>query len=212
MYSPSNNKSKAQLTITQSLLANSKAFDERLGPNHPDSIAAAEKLSDHLLDIWENETAEPYLKRVCDYYIESKGINEPATLARLFQMAELQSDLEHDSEASRLYLLVLEGRMKVLGQEHPDTLESLVEYAEQLIYQEQFEQAAALYVRAVESAQKVFGPEDQKTREYQSGLAICRTMSGKKSDEPAPERKKGCASYTAMVVFTVLYFGYSVYS
>ena len=207
MYSPSNDKSKAEFPTTQALLAKSKALDERLGPKHPDSIATVEKLAEHLLDIWEDETAEPYFQRVCDYYIESKGAEDSDTLARLFRMAELQSDLEHESEASRLYLLVLEGRMKVLGQEHPDTLESLVEYAELLIYQEQFDQAETLYVRAIESAQKVFGAEDKKTREYQSGLAICRKISGKKTDE-TPEPKKGCGSSTALIAFVLLCASY----
>ena len=144
---------------------------EKLGPEHPDTLAAMHNLalSNESLGLYEK--AEKQLKHVVEVKERVLGNEHPLFLVSANSLAKVQIRMGKCEEAEKRSARILEISRRCLGIESITTLTALQYLSEVLVQQSKLKEAESEIVPAIPIFEKVFGPSHEKTLNCRIGLA-----------------------------------------
>ena len=96
--------------------------EQKLGPDHPDTLATRHNLASLYMDMGRREEAETLLKEVLAKREQKLGPDHPSTLATRGMLGFLFAQIGRSQEAGLLLEEVLAGQEQKLGHDHPHTL------------------------------------------------------------------------------------------
>ena len=154
-------------------------LEKVLGPRHPATASALNKLAVLLEDRGRYKDAEPLYKRSLAIREKALGPEHPDTATSLNNLASLYISQSRYLEAEPLIRRSLAIREKALGAEHPDTANNLNKLA--FLYQDQgrYEDAEPLYKRSLAIREKALGREHPDTASSLDNLASLYRAEGR---------------------------------
>jgi tetratricopeptide (TPR) repeat protein len=148
-----------------------EGYEEKLGPEHPDTLSTVQNLAVVYQDLGRYEEAEQLCHRALEGREEKLGPMHPATLSTIQSLAAVCRDRGRYEDAELLCHRALEGREETLGPQHPDTLNTVQNLATVYRDQGQYEKAEQLYHRALEGREGKLGPKHPDTLSTVQNLA-----------------------------------------
>ncbi len=146
---------QAELLLEQALAVR----QQRLGPAHPDTLAANDSLAELRWRQGRYAEAEALVRPALEALRDSRGPDHPDTLGALNNLAALLWQQERYDQAEPLYLEALEARRRVLGNDHPETLGTINNLAVLYKVTGRYELAEPLYLEDVAGSRRVLGPD-----------------------------------------------------
>jgi tetratricopeptide (TPR) repeat protein len=169
-------------------LAFSQAADDRasrLGPDHPDTLAARDKRARARRFRNELAEAEREHREVIEAQQRTLGENDPATLTSRDNLARVLRALGRLSAAEEEERAVLVARTRILGADNPDTLTSRNGLARILHALGQLELAESEFHAVVEARTRILGPDHRDTLTSRNDLAAVLAGSGRTAEAKA---------------------------
>ena len=105
---------------------------DRLGEDHPDTLAAMHNLASVFDDTEEYKKAQSLYESCLEKKRDALGNNHPSTLQSMNNLAVLYDKTGQDDRAQSLYDECLERQKTVLGDRNPVTLRTMHNLASQL--------------------------------------------------------------------------------
>ncbi len=151
----------------------------KLGPDHPDTLAALNNLALAYKAVGRLPEAIALFERVRDAAIAKLGPDHPNTLTTLNNLAETYRSAGKLPEAIALFERVRDGMIAKLGPDHPDTLTALNNLA--LAYQDvgKLPEAIALNERVRDARIAKLGPDHPDALTSLHNLATAYQAAGK---------------------------------
>jgi non-specific serine/threonine protein kinase/serine/threonine-protein kinase len=148
----------------------------QLGPDHAESLAAANELANLYWYLDRYEAAEPLYHDVISRRSRVLGEEHPDTLKTSFDLASLYARQKRWPEAEQLQRRILDLQKRVLGPDHPDTLSSLNNLAGYLHGQQRYAESAAMGEELVAARTRVLGRDHPSTLLSLANLAVSFEM------------------------------------
>ncbi|MDQ0605406.1 tetratricopeptide (TPR) repeat protein [Streptomyces canus] len=145
---------------------------QELGPDHYDTLAAANDLARAYDDTQEHERARALDEDILARRRRLHGDDHPHTLASADNLAIRLTALGRDEEALALREEALAGRRRVLGGDHPDTLRTAFNLAISLAGVGRVGEALALEEETLAGQRRVLGVDHPSTLSTANNLAI----------------------------------------
>lgn len=145
--------------------------EQRLGPEHPDTLSWMNDLADALLALGRLEEAELQYRQALEVRDRALGAEHPDTLISNISLAAALIERGRLADAEPLLRRSVAVSERVLGPEHPHTLTSVNNLAVVLEERGRQREAETLYRRAAEARERVLGPEHPDTLGSVSNLA-----------------------------------------
>jgi serine/threonine protein kinase/Tfp pilus assembly protein PilF len=136
---------------------------EKLGDDHPDTLASINTMGVLLQAQGKSSEAEPYFREALEGYRRGLGDDHPDTLASINNMGALLRAQGKLTEAEPYYREALEGNRRVLGDDHPDTLASINNMGVLLQAQGKSSEAEPYFREALEGYRRVLGDDHRNT-------------------------------------------------
>jgi serine/threonine protein kinase len=154
----------------------------KLGPDHPDTLAALNILAVAYLAAGKTAEAIALNERVRDAQVKKLGPDHPDTLAALNILAVAYLAAGKTTEAIALFEQVHDARVKKLGADHPDTLTTLYNLAVAYLATQKTTEAVAVFERVRDAQVKDLGPNHPDTLITLSKLADAYRVAGKTAE------------------------------
>ncbi|WP_424215176.1 protein kinase domain-containing protein [Streptomyces sp. BI20] len=156
------------------------ARNDRLGPEHPDTLAARHEIGHCLGLLGRRQEALALHREVVDARVRALGPDHPDTLLSRHSLACALGRLDRHAEAYAAALAAAEARARVLGADHPDTLLSRYENAWTLGCLDRWEEALIEYRTVADGRARALGPDhaDTLAARYEVGIALGRLGRG----------------------------------
>lgn len=156
---------------------------ERLGTDHPDTLASLNSLVIVLAQQGNNAEAASAFEEVVERQTRVLGAEHPDTLASRANLASMWAQMDLPHEAERAFRSVLEAATRVLGPDHPEVLAVRHKLASLLLAQGRHREAEADLHELVRDLDRVAGPRHSETLSAQRKLweaqAVRRSSSGR---------------------------------
>ncbi|WP_432560669.1 tetratricopeptide repeat protein [Granulicoccus sp. GXG6511] len=168
---------------------------DRLGPDHPDTLASRNNLAYAYQAAGNLGEAIPLYTRTLADRERVLGPDHPDTLASRNNLAYAYQAAGNLGEAIPLYTRTLADRERVLGPDHPDTLASRNNLAGAYESAGNLGEAIPLYTRTLADRERVLGPDHPDTLTSRNNLAGAYESAGNLGEatsdlvrlgEPAP--------------------------
>jgi tetratricopeptide (TPR) repeat protein len=143
----------------------------RLGPDHPDLLAALYQAGDMQCGVGNLELAEQMLRHALTGQERVLGRDHPDTLTTAQALGITLTRLDRPAEAQALHEDVSERRTRAFGAAHEDTLISRGNAADALRSAGRFEEAADLYRAVLRDTVSAFGTGSRKAAISRNNLA-----------------------------------------
>ena len=146
-------------------------FQEKLGPEHHDTLRSLNNLATLLYFKGDRANAEQLFLQVLEARKRILGDEHPDTLKSLHSLSTLLQAKGALGEAEKLYRQVIDGQKRTLGEEHPSTLASLNNLANLLFSKDDLAIAEKLYRQAIDAQKRTLGEEHPNTLASRSNFA-----------------------------------------
>ena len=164
---------------------------QALGPRHPVTLDASQRLGVTLADLPEPAGGEgvALLREVIEADRQALGAEAEQTLGARLDLADALSHQGRFAEAGPLRAGVLEIFLRGLGVDHPKTVALLINTAADLNVQGKFAEAEPLHLQALEASRRVYGPEHPATLEIMLNLGVARSAQHRHAEAEQIERE-----------------------
>jgi tetratricopeptide (TPR) repeat protein len=169
-----------------------EAKEALLGPDHLDTLLAAEALSMALLasyDRGDDKESEELARRALAGKKRVMSDNDPKVLTSLLNVGLCLREQSKDSEAEAFLQQATVLNQQVHGEMHPETATALVNLGHLYRENERYEEALQYIHRATRIAERVYGAEHYETIIMQLHVSTVLNKS-KKSEEAEPILRK----------------------
>ncbi len=166
----------------EGILAVEEAYQyalEKLGEEHPSTVASMNNLGVLLERQGRYEEAEPLFKETLRLDEKVLGEQHPDTLDSMDNLAELYSRQGRYKEMEPLYKEALRRREEALGEQHPDTLGSIDNLAELYSRQGRYKEVEPLYKEALRRREEALGEQHPDTLGSIGNLAGLYSIQGR---------------------------------
>ena len=153
-----------------------------LGPDHPDTLTARDRLAAAYHAAGRVEEALPLYERTLADRERVLGPNHPATLASRDNVAAAYQGVGRAEEAIPLHEQALAARERILGPEHPDTVASRDSLATAYRDVGRAEEAIPLHEQALAARERVLGPGHPDTLASRDNLAVACWAAGRAAE------------------------------
>jgi eukaryotic-like serine/threonine-protein kinase len=160
-----------------------------LGPEHPETLASMDRVSENLEREGHYPEAESLARETLEIRRRTIGAEHADTIASMHTLAAITLSEGHFAESERLNRDALQIDRRVFGAEHPLTLTTMTYLARALSEQRKFPEAEKLLREALEAEQRVLGPEHTKTLAVMFNLGIELRMSGQSPEAEKVDRE-----------------------
>ncbi|MFD3451112.1 tetratricopeptide repeat protein [Streptomyces sp. NPDC058691] len=160
----------------------------RLGPDHPDTLAALQEAAYTLGRLGRHTEAHAAYATVLAARERRQGVDHPDTLHCRHNLAVTLGRLGRTADAHTLAAEVGASRARVLGPDHPDTLTTFGETAHLLDLLGRWSEARLEYDRIAATRARALGPEHPETLAARYELGACLGRMGMYAE--------ACALYT----------------
>ncbi|MEU0184331.1 FxSxx-COOH system tetratricopeptide repeat protein, partial [Streptomyces sp. NPDC006207] len=147
-----------------------QTWTHTLGPDHNDTLTAANHLARAHADIGDHAAARPLDEDTLARRRRVMGEDHPDTLATASNLANWLAELGETEQARALGEDTLARQRRVLGEDHPDTLRTASNLANRLEDLGETEQARALGEDALARQRRVLGEDHPDTLRTASNL------------------------------------------
>ncbi|HEY0178895.1 MAG TPA: tetratricopeptide repeat-containing protein [Dokdonella sp.] len=137
----------------EAIAAAAHAFEtaaSAFGPDHPDTLDAADVYADELAEAGHSREALPLAEDVARRREAQNGRDDPATLRALSNLANVLKEVDQLPRASALADEVLERRTRVLGADHPATADSDYQVSQMRYCEGRYVEAGVAARRAID--------------------------------------------------------------
>jgi tetratricopeptide (TPR) repeat protein len=156
--------------------------DRILGPGHPDTLAAGQRLADAYLTAGRAAEAVSWFQWVLADRARALGPDHPATIAARRNLGHSAMAAGQLSDAISTLNDSVGDYERTLGTEHPDTLAARDELAAAYYAAGQFADAIQLYRRTLGDRERVQGPQHPATMTTRQQLAGAYLADGRLKD------------------------------
>ncbi|MBZ5687441.1 MAG: serine/threonine-protein kinase [Acidobacteriia bacterium] len=170
-------------TQAESLLT--QAIDIRgriLGPEHPDTLKAKERMSPLFAEQGRFAEGEKFDRELLASQRRVLGPDHRETLATQSELFWLLDWLGRSQEGEKLGRTTLAAQQHALGKEDPDTLLSMRRLGSILESEDHLPEAEALSRQSIEIRKRVSGPEHPETLLAMSDLGLVLTQEGRPAE------------------------------
>ncbi|MFF3564909.1 tetratricopeptide repeat protein [Streptomyces sp. NPDC002574] len=150
----------------------------RLGPDHPDTLAALQEAAYTLGRLGRHTEAHAAYATVLAARERRQGADHPDTLHCRHNLAVTLGRLGRTADAHTLAAEVAVSRARVLGPDHPDTLTTCGETARLLDLLGRWSEARLEYDRIAATRARALGPEHPETLAARHELGACLGRMG----------------------------------
>ena len=154
----------------------------KLGPDHPDTLAAANAVGELLSTRGRRDEAEAVLARTLAAYRRLGRGNDRAALGTALNLAEVYADRDRFDAAEALYVKTLDALREGYGEEDFITLKAMIDLARVYRRRGRPGKAAPLLARAAELAPTVLGPDHPGTIATLADAAAVHKTEGRLDD------------------------------
>lgn len=173
-----------------------QTFEERLGPDHLDSLRAQSALGDCYIAVGKEEVGRPLLEATQKRMQAVLGPDHPETLATMGNLAIAYRKAGRLELALPLEEQVLARRRATLGEKHPDTLNAMQNLAVALRVAGRFDQALTMLQEAWNARKETLGANHPDTLRSAVNLGQTYGSLGK-PELAAPILQDALAALTA---------------
>jgi len=166
-----------------------RLIEDRLGPEHPNTVTALNNLGDAYREQGRYREAETPLKRALEISEEVLGPEHPLTAIRLSNVASLYRAQGRDQEAETLFVRALKIWNSVPESEPEAIAASFNNLAELYREQGRLKEAEPLQKRALGISHEILGSEHPLTATNLNNLASLYRVQGR-YEEAEPLRKR----------------------
>jgi tetratricopeptide (TPR) repeat protein len=156
--------------------------DRLLGPSHPDTLAAGQKLADAYLAAGRATEAVSWFQWVLADRARALGPDHPATITARRDLGHALVTAGQFSDAVTVLDDAAGDYQRIRGAEHPDTLAARDELAAAYYAAGQFADAIRLYRRNLADRERVQGPQHPDTMTTRQKLADAYLAGGQVKD------------------------------
>ena len=174
-YATSLGMSQLALCLTDSV---TQACDA-LGPHHPDTLTARNRLAGACRDAGRLDKAIALYEQNLEDSIRVLGTDHPSTLTSRFNLAGTYQAAGRLNEAIALYEQVFNGRSRVLGPDHRSTLTARDELAGAYREAGRLDETITLKKQILADALRIMGPDSPGTSTVRLNLAATYRDAGR---------------------------------
>ena len=156
-----------------------KVSDRLLGPSHPQSLAARDRLAGAQEKAGLASDAISSRKRSLEERERMLGPGHPDSLTCRSQLAHAYLAAGQVTEAIPLYEQALAGREWALGPQHPDTLTARHDLASAYSSAGRLADATAIFERSLADQERALGPDHPDTLTARNSLAAAYRSAGR---------------------------------
>ncbi|MFC9325914.1 FxSxx-COOH system tetratricopeptide repeat protein [Kitasatospora sp. NPDC057015] len=155
-----------------------EAWETDLGPDHPDTLTAAQFLGHATYDVGELAEARRVGEDTLARRRRVLGDDHPDTLQSANDLSVILNNLGEESEAHRIKEDTLARRRRVLGEGHPDTLQSANSFAATLNNVGEHVEARRMNEDTLARRRRALGDDHPETLHSAHSLAATLTYLG----------------------------------
>jgi tetratricopeptide (TPR) repeat protein len=156
--------------------------EQRLGPEHPDTLTARNNLAAVYQDAGRLADALPLLEATAVIFERILGPAHTAILTSRNNLARVYQAAGRLTDALPLYEATLTDRERVLGPDHPDTLTSRNDLAFAYQAAGRLTDALPLFEATLTARQRIQGPDHSETLSSRNNLALAYQTAGRLTD------------------------------
>ncbi len=149
-----------------------KILQVKLGPEHPETLAARMRLAGDLNEMKHWDEAQKMIREIVPAYERLRGPDHPATLAAMNELGAVLRSSGQADQALPLSQQIYERRLRTQGPDHPATINAMNNIANSYSFLHQFDKAIPLAEKVLADRRRVLGPEHTSTLVALMNIAV----------------------------------------